>query len=136
MSFWCRRALPLKPRTVLVVDDEEDMRELASVFLEMNGAFQVRTAPSGADALLQAAEQRPDAILLDFMMPDMDGPETFRRLRADASMRDVPVVFLTAKTGENVARDLKMAGAAGVIAKPFNPMTLESELQAILEALS
>lgn len=118
-----------------MVDDEEDMRELASVFLEMTGAFQVRTASSGAEAILQAETDRPDAILLDFMMPGMDGPETLRRLRANSSLRNVPVVFLTAKTGENVVRDLKMEGAAGVIAKPFNPMTLESDLQTILETL-
>lgn len=127
---------PLKPRTVLVVDDEEDMRELASVFLEMNGAFKVQTASSGEDALVQAARARPDAILLDFMMPGMDGPETLRRLRADTSLAGIPVVFLTAKSGESVVRELKMAGAAGVIAKPFNPMTLESELQGILGSLS
>ena len=85
-------------RRVLVIDDEEDIREVARLSLELVGQYQVLTASSGRDGLDSARSHRPDAILLDVMMPDMDGPAALAELRADPSTRDIPVLFLTAKT--------------------------------------
>ena len=85
-------------RRILIVDDEDDIREVAQVSLELVGGYEVLTASSGRDGLERARGGQPDAILLDVMMPDMDGPATLVELRADPATRDIPVVFLTAKT--------------------------------------
>jgi CheY-like chemotaxis protein len=119
-------------RSVLVVDDDDAIREVAQMTLQLLGGWEVRTAPSGADALRDLEAQPPDAILLDVMMPGMDGPTTLQRLRESAATRDIPVIFLTAKvqTGDRQAwGDLDVAG---VIAKPFDPMNLASEVSALL----
>lgn len=116
----------------LVVDDEEDMRVVATVFLEMESEFEVTSVSSGREAVAVAATRAPDVILLDYMMPGMDGPETLAALRANPKTRDIPVVFLTAKSDAGTQRDLRAAGARGLIQKPFNPETLARELTAIL----
>jgi CheY-like chemotaxis protein len=84
-------------RRVLLVDDEDDIREVAQVSLEMTAGWEVLTAGSGNEGLATAAAEQPDAILLDMMMPDMDGPTTFQSLRANQSTQHIPVVLLTAK---------------------------------------
>ncbi len=114
---------------ILYVDDEEDIREVAVMSLELDPGFDVRTAASGAQALAEASAWRPRLILLDVMMPQMDGVETLRRLREDAETATIPVVFVTARTrAEDVARFIAL-GAAGVIAKPFDPMALAGEVR-------
>jgi CheY-like chemotaxis protein len=86
----------LPNRRILIVDDEDDIREVAQVSLELVGQFEVLTAASGSAGIETARATQPDAILLDVMMPDMDGPTTLARLQADPATRDIPVVFLTA----------------------------------------
>lgn len=120
------------PFRALVVDDEEDMRVVASVFLEMDGLFEVVTASSGREAILEATASVPDVILLDYMMPDMDGPATLAALKSSAQTRDIPVVFLTAKSDPETERALRAAGARGIILKPFSPDTLAATVSALL----
>jgi len=120
------------PARILYVDDEDDIREIAQMSLELEPEFEVRACSSGAEALADAAAWRPDLILLDVMMPDMDGPETLKRLAASQPTASIPVVFITARTQTHeVERYLNM-GAVGVIAKPFDPLALAGEVKKLL----
>ena len=119
-------------KRVLIVDDEDDIREVAQLSLEMTAGWEVLTAASGAEALSRAAAERPDAILLDVMMPEMDGPATYERLRASSATRGIPVVLLTAKVQASDQRRLSELGVAGVLAKPFDPMRLADEVAEVL----
>lgn len=116
---------------LLLVDDEDDIRRIAALTLERLGGWQVEPAASAQDALAAARDGGFDAVLLDVMMPDVDGPTLLERLRPVIGA-DVPVVFLTAKVQPADVERLRDAGAAGVIAKPFDPMELSGELAAIL----
>lgn len=115
---------------VLIIDDELDIREIASLSLTRTGDIQVITAASGPEGVRMAREQHPDAILLDLMMPAMDGRATLAALRREASTAGIPVVVMSAASDE--AGDLKPLGAAGVIAKPFDPITLPARLRTVL----
>ena len=115
---------------VLIIDDERDMREIASLSLSRTGDMQVFTASSGPEGVRIAREQCPDAILLDLMMPAMDGRATLAALRGEESTKRIPVVVMSASSDD--ARDLKPLGAAGVIPKPFDPMTLAARLRSVL----
>jgi CheY-like chemotaxis protein len=118
-------------RRLLLVDDEDDIRRIAALTLERLGGWEVEPAGSAADALAAAERGGFDAVLLDVMMPDVDGPALLERLRPVLGA-DVPVVFLTAKVQAADVERLRGLGAAGVIAKPFDPMGLSGELAAIL----
>ena len=121
-------------RTVLLVDDEPDIRTIGAMSLQRVGKLEVATASCGASALRLAAETQPDVILLDVMMPEMDGPETLRRLRENPSTATTPVVFMTAKVLRDEVERWLSLGALGVIRKPFDPLTLPTELRALCEA--
>lgn len=112
--------------------DEADIREIATLSLETISGWQVVAVSSGVEALGVIAKKQPDAVLLDVMMPGQDGPATLAALRAQEGTRDVPVVFLTAKAQVRERAELEALGAAGVLAKPFDPMTLGAELAAVL----
>jgi two-component system OmpR family response regulator len=119
-------------RKVLLVDDEEDIRTVGNLSLSRVGGWKTVLAASGTEAVQCAAEERPDLILLDVMMPGMDGPTTFGRLRAQEVTAHTPIIFMTAKIQkQEVTRYLEL-GAAGVISKPFDPMTLPSEIRKLL----
>ena len=119
-------------RKVLLVDDEDDIRTVGNLSLSRVGGWQTVLASSGAEAVKKAAAERPDLILLDVMMPGMDGPTTFTQLRAQEATATTPIIFLTAKIQkQEVARYLEL-GALGVIGKPFDPMTLPSEIKKLL----
>jgi CheY-like chemotaxis protein len=124
------RLTPGGPRRVLVVDDSLLMRSAATLGLGRVAGWQVASASGGRDAVELAASYHPDAILLDVVMPDLDGPATLRALREQAATHDVPVVFLTADAGE--PGDLVALGAVGVIAKPFKPEDLAGQLSELL----
>ena len=119
---------------VLLVDDEPDIRRIGQVSLQAVGRLSVTLASSGAEAIEAARREQPHAILLDVMMPEMDGPACLQRLRALPETQAIPVLFMTAKvqTAE-IDRYLAM-GAAGVIRKPFDPMTLAQDVRSLLEA--
>lgn len=115
-----------------MVDDEEMIRKVAEVSLTKIGGWEVLTAGSGEEGLRKAAAERPDAILLDVMMPGLDGPGTFERLRADPVTADIPVVFFTAKARISDHQQLRDLGVAGIVVKPFDPILLASQLAEIL----
>jgi CheY-like chemotaxis protein len=115
-----------------VVDDDELVREVAKAALEIVGGWTVRTAHSGVDAHDQARRERPDVMLLDVMMPGVDGPRTLEALRGDPVTRDIPVIFLTAKTPAGEGLEWRGLRLAGVIPKPFDPMTLAVEMSTLL----
>jgi len=116
-----------EPLKILYVDDEDDIREIAVMALEFDPDFSVRSCDSGSQALKMVAEWLPDLILLDVMMPDMDGPETLTRLRQAPQTAAIPVVFTTARTQpEDIDRFMSL-GAAGVISKPFDPISLAEQ---------
>ena len=124
---------PLKK--IMVVDDEDDIRDVVGMALEMASGLAVEGCGSGREAVARARAVRPDMILLDVMMPGMDGPTTLAALRQDPELVGIPVVFLTAKAQAGELDRFLELGAADVIAKPFDPMTLGEKLQSIWKAL-
>ena len=119
-------------KCMLIVDDDEDIREIAQLSLEAVGGWQVFTAQSGSEALINAEYKQPDAIILDMMMPDMDGLSTLKKLRANPLTKNIPVIFLTAKD-KLIDRDkLAQMGVKGIIPKPFDPMNLTEQVAQLL----
>ncbi|WP_240641513.1 response regulator [Nocardioides ferulae] len=118
--------------SVLVVDDDDDVREITQIALEAIGGWNVLAASGGQEGFELALEHLPDAVLLDVMMPGLDGPATFRLLRADERTREIPVVLLTAKVQVGDRQVWDDLDVAGVISKPFDPMTLATEVSRIL----
>ncbi len=119
-------------KRILVIDDEDDIREVAQLCLETVGGWEVMTAACGSEGLVQAETQQPDAILLDVMMPDMDGPTTFHKLKVNPATEDIPVVFLTAKVQAAEQRKFAELGVKAVLTKPFDPLTLATEVAKVL----
>src|SRR5512141_2081774 len=116
----------------LVIDDEEDVRSIAAVSLNAVGGMTVVEAPDGKHGIDLARIEQPDVILLDMMLPEMDGVATLAALKSEESTRRIPVIFLTAKAMSGEVGRLVGLGAAGVIVKPFDPMRLAGEVRAIL----
>ena len=121
-------------RKILLAEDEEDIRKVAQISLQFRGGWAVILATDGEECLKKAAQERPDLILLDCMMPKLDGYETCRRLKQDPALREIPVIFLTAKSQEAEVRKGLALGAVGYLIKPFNPMSLAAEIREILES--
>ena len=119
-------------KSIICVDDEPDMRKIVQMVLQTMGGFSVIVCDSGEAALAQVAQGLPDLILLDVMMPGLDGIETLQALKKGPAAA-VPVAFMTAKTEPDEIEELKQAGAIGIIAKPFNPMTLAEQVAAVWE---
>lgn len=121
-------------RTVLVVDDDDDVREITRLAMELSGRWSVLSASSGTAALTLAREHDPDVVLLDVMMPGMDGPTTFRRMQEDPATADVAVILLTAKVQAGQHQLWDDLAVSGVIPKPFDPTRLASQVEEILAA--
>ena len=119
-------------KRILLVDDEEDIREVAQLSLEMVGGWEVITGISGTEAIAKAEIEQPDAILLDVMMPDLDGFATFERLQANKATQQIPVIFLTAKVSSDDQRRFFNLGVHGVITKPFDPLSLATQVETTL----
>src|SRR5262249_27529105 len=119
---------------ILVVDDEPDIRKVVERSLARDPGFTTRCCASGHEALAVAAEWSPDLILLDVMMPPMDGPATLARLRENPPTAEIPVVFLTARATSQELDDLRSLGAVGAIAKPFDPRALRESVRDYLQA--
>jgi CheY-like chemotaxis protein len=119
-------------RTLLLIDDDDDIREIAQLSLELGAGWTVLTAASGTEGIEVAREKQPDAILLDVMMPTLDGPATLAQLREDERTVGIPVVFLTAKARPSERDRLAGLDVSGVLAKPFDPMTLADQLRSVL----
>jgi CheY-like chemotaxis protein len=120
------------PHRILIIDDEDDIREVAAMSLETVAGWEVMVANSGAQGLTRAATYKPDAILLDVMMPGMDGPTTFRELRKNPVTAAIPVLFLTAKVQATDRRRFADLGIHAVLVKPFDPMTLATQIASAL----
>lgn len=118
--------------TILLVDDEPDIRTIAELSLSQVGGWTTLLAASGPEALALARAHGPDLILLDVMMPDMDGVATFKALADDEQTRGIPVIFMTARVQSHERERYVGFGAAGVIAKPFDPMRLPADIRGIL----
>ena len=118
---------------ILYVEDEQDIQEITKLALEELGGFTVEVCNSGKEAIEKAPEYHPDLILLDVMMPEMDGPSTLAALRDLPSTAQTPVIFMTAKTQSYEIDRFKALGAIDVIKKPFDPMALVDQLRTAYE---
>ncbi len=121
-------------KNILYVEDEADIRAVARLALEAVGGFSVTICSSGAEALERAPDVRPDLILLDVMMPGMDGVDTLRALRDLPETATTPVIFMTAKAQQSEIRNFRELGALDVIPKPFDPMALSDQIRKIYRA--
>jgi len=117
------------------VDDHDAIRMVAAAAVSAVGGYEVATAASGEQAVRAATAAPPDVILLDVMMPGLDGPATLQQLRAEPALDRVPVVFLTAKARLGQREGLLELGAVGVLTKPFDPMMISTQLDEILSGL-
>ena len=115
-------------RRILIINDEDDIREVAALSLEATAGWEIVAASSGAEGIRAAAEHKPDAILMDVMMPGMDGPTTFRQMQQNPAISRIPVLLLTAKVQGVDQRRFADLGVAGVLFKPFDPMTLAQQI--------
>jgi len=115
------------------VDDEPNILELLATSLRFAG-FEVATATNGREALTEARRLRPDLVVLDVMMPGMDGPTLLKRMRAHPELANIPVIFMTAKVNAHESERLRELSAIGVIAKPFDPMTLGGQVKALWDS--
>lgn len=118
---------------ILLVDDEPDILEIATIALELSEEFEVKGCTSGTEALSKAQAFAPDILLLDYMMPDMSGPQLFEKLRELPSLANVPVIFLTARADQASRETLFELGASDVITKPFDPILLSTQVKTSLQ---
>jgi len=116
-------------KKILVIDDESDIREVARLSIELTEGWAVLSANGGASGIALALAMAPDAILLDVMMPEMDGPSTLRALREQPATKSIPVVFLTAKVQLAEREKFMQLGVRGIIAKPFDPLSLGQQIR-------
>lgn len=121
---------------ILYVDDETDIRKVAKISLELVGKFELCLCSSGREAIAQAEQFKPDLILLDVMMPEMDGPTTLAALREIKALASTPVVFVTAKAQPTEIRRYRDIGAVDVFTKPFQPMELPNQLKELWQRIS
>ncbi len=119
-------------RRILLIDDEVDIHRITQVGLMMEAGWELLTAQSGEEGIDMAASEQPDAILLDVMMPGCDGVATLKLLQESSQTQTIPVIFMTAKAQSADRRQLYALGAQGVITKPFDPMTLASQISGFL----
>ncbi|MEM8718285.1 MAG: response regulator [Cyanobacteria bacterium P01_G01_bin.39] len=115
-------------RKILIIDDDDDVREATQICLEVTGDWEILTANSGREGLTRAIAQQPDLILLDVMMPVMDGLETFSELQANAATRSIPVILLTAKAQPAELRQFTQLQVLDVITKPYDPFNLSDRV--------
>ncbi len=120
-------------KSILYVEDDNDIQTVAQIALEVVGGFQLKTCSSGKEAIAVAGSFVPDLLLLDVMMPEMDGPTTLEGLRKCQNTLTTPVIFMTAKVQTSEVSYYKSLGALGVIAKPFDPMNLAQQVLALWE---
>jgi CheY-like chemotaxis protein len=119
-------------RRILIIDDEDDIRQVAALSLETVAGWDVVLANSGKQGIERASVEQPDAILLDVMMPEMDGPTTFLKLKANQKTSHIPVLLLTAKVQGPDQRRFADLGVAAILFKPFDPLTLAGQISSVL----
>ncbi|HHJ80788.1 MAG TPA: response regulator [Candidatus Tenderia electrophaga] len=116
-------------KKILYVEDEPDIQAVAKIALEAVGGFELKTCSSGDEAIAAAPAFGPDLLLLDVMMPGMDGPTTLAELRKLSGLENTPIIFMTAKVQPQEVEHFKSLGAVEVIAKPFDPMGLADQVR-------
>lgn len=121
-------------KNILIIDDEEDVKEIVQMGLEMAADWNVITASTGKEGLELAVTKQPEVILLDLMMPEWDGKETLKYLKANLNTASIPVILMTAKTQSAIALELSKLDLAGVITKPFRPLELPEQINNILQS--
>ncbi len=121
-----------KSKCILIVDDEESIQKVVGLSLRLEASWESIAASSGKEGIVQAEKYHPDAILLDVMMPDLDGISTFEALDRNPETSSIPVILLTAKTRAAEKQLFQTMGVAGVITKPFTPLTLASQIAKLL----
>ncbi len=121
-----------RPKRVLIIEDEPDIRLILSKCLEHTGSFDPIVACDGAQGIDIAKEQKPDVILIDALLPKMNGYAACQRIKKDSSTKHIPVIFLTAKTDRNEIDRAIKSGACGVIAKPFDPLQLAAQIENLI----
>ncbi|MGB3758325.1 MAG: response regulator [Rivularia sp. (in: cyanobacteria)] len=119
-------------KKILVVDNEEYIQEVTKICLQTTAKWQVITASSGTEGIQKAETEKPDAILLDVMMPDMDGITTFKYLQENSNTNQIPVILLTAKVQNTDRSRYADLGIKAAIGKPFSPLTLAQEISQVL----
>jgi CheY-like chemotaxis protein len=115
-------------RRILIIDDEDDIREVAALSLEATAGWHILTASSGAEGIEVATAEQPDAILMDVMMPEVDGPTTFANMKQNPAVAHIPVLLLTAKVQGVDQRRFAGLGLSGILFKPFDPLTLAQQI--------
>ena len=134
-NVWLLRGVIMDIRCVFLVDDDPDIRQIAEISLGEVGGWKVSLASSGVEAIDMMRNLNPDVILLDVMMPEMDGPSIFLKLREIERFANTPIIFITAKVQKHEVDHYMAIGASGCISKPFNPMTLPDEISEITKNL-
>lgn len=127
-----KEAIAIKNKRILLIDDEETIQEVVQLGIEIEVGWEVLIASSGIEGIKIAETQQPEAIILDVMMPDLDGIATLSQLKDNPKTRSIPVIFLTAKIQAADKNQFHNLGVAGVITKPFNSMTLASQIANLL----
>jgi CheY-like chemotaxis protein len=122
-----------KIKKILYVEDEVDIQVIVKIALCDIGGFTIETCSSGKEALEKIEKFDPDLILLDVMMPEMDGPETLKQLRKLKKFASIPVIFVTAKIQEEEINEYKRLGAIDIVSKPFDPLTLADQIKNMVE---
>ncbi|HPN93259.1 MAG: Alkaline phosphatase synthesis transcriptional regulatory protein PhoP [bacterium ADurb.Bin236] len=123
----------MQVKKVLLIDDEKDIRTVADISLRRIGNFDVTLVENGKEGLSAAAAIRPDVILLDMMMPEMDGITVLKKLKENPETRDIPVIFMTARVRDKEKTEYEAHGAKGVIDKPFDPLSLAGQVRKICD---
>lgn len=123
--------MPRDIKRITLVEDEPDLRALCALVLERVGGWELDLCADGHEAVARTEAFAPDLILMDVMMPGLDGPETLERLRAMPTLTDTPAVFMTAKAQRHEIDELLALGALDVFVKPFEPMTLCDRIRAV-----
>jgi two-component system, OmpR family, response regulator len=127
--------MPERPlQKICYVEDDDDIQRIARLALERIGKMQVEVVSDPTKAIEAMLAFQPDLVMLDWMMPVMDGPTVFKRMREQAGLQAIPVVFITAKASPRELEELRELGAAGVISKPFSPKDLPEQLRTIWRA--
>ena len=126
--------MKIMSQKILIIDDEEDVKEIAQMGLEMAANWNVITASSGKEGIELAELQQPEVILLDLMMPEWDGKETLKQLKANNKTSNIPVILMTAKTQSAIAPELINLDLIGIITKPFRPLELSEQITNMLDS--
>ncbi len=122
-------------KSILIVDDEEDVRALIQLGLEMQAGWKVLNASCGEEAIKIAASQQPDVILLDWMMPEMDGKTTLQRLKSNSKTQQIPVILMTAKGKSSVEESFANLDVAAIFTKPLRPLNLAQQINELIPGL-